>query len=222
MSRDPSFMATAPSADGPWSTPRLVPLADCNRTYCQHDMNLDGLILANGSFVGLVKVHGRPHGAQHTLSEIHRVFAADWADPTSYSQVPDNNGEDGNLFPSLTHGGLEDPDIYLDLNGRMHALFHAEPGTGEDDGLTVTTGVRSGAHAWSEDGGHTWTLTGIAFNSTVAFEDGSVTVFSRRERPHLVFGDPGRPHTPTHLSTSVQYGGQYGDATYTLIQPLAR
>ena len=55
-SADPSFLSTAPSLAGPWSKPLLVPLLDCNATYCQHDMNLAGVIHDNNSFVGLVKV----------------------------------------------------------------------------------------------------------------------------------------------------------------------
>lgn len=33
-----TFLAVAPSLAGPWTAPRLVPLLDCNRSYCQHDM----------------------------------------------------------------------------------------------------------------------------------------------------------------------------------------
>ena len=52
--------------------------------------------------------------------------------------------------------------------------------------------------------------------------------FSRRERPHLVFGDPRDPFLITGLTTGVQYGegspiyrdGQ--DACYTLLQPVRR
>ena len=42
---------------------------------------------------------------------------------------------------------------------------------------------------------------GTAFNTTVHFTDGSTTVFKRRERPHVVFSDPTRPSTPTHLTS---------------------
>ena len=34
----PTWMATAPALEGPWSVPREVPMLDCNRTFCQHDM----------------------------------------------------------------------------------------------------------------------------------------------------------------------------------------
>ena len=51
--------------------------------------------------------------------------------------------------------------------------------------------------------------------------------FSRRERPHLVFGDPSDPHKVTGLTTGVQYGPHSPisvpgeDACYTLFQPVA-
>eukprot|EP01043_Picozoa_sp_COSAG02_P009956 COSAG02_NODE_343_length_24147_cov_30.662051_19_plen_165_part_00 len=68
------------------------------------------------------------------------------------------------------------------------------------------------------DGRH-WTYTGTAFNTTVQFSDGSTEVFKRRERPHVIFADPNRATTPTHLSTGVVYGP--ADACFTLIQPIA-
>ena len=44
-------------------------------------------------------------------------------------------------------------------------------------------------------------------------------MFARRERPHVIFGDPQQPATPTHLTSGVVYGS--GDACFTLIQPIA-
>lgn len=204
-SKDPSFMATAQSIEGPWSIGKLVPLADCNSTFCQHDMNLAGVILPNGSFVGMVKVHGTPVGAKHALSEIHQVTARDWRDSNGYVQAP--NDESGNLFPKITSGGLEDPEIYQDANGYYHALFHLEKGT------------FSGGHACSMDGVH-WKYTGVAYNTTVHFRDGTITTFDRRERPHIIFADSKRPHIPTHLTNGVVYGMSNGDASYTLVQPI--
>ena len=63
-----TFMATAPALKGPWSEPRMIPLRDCNLQFCQHDMVLAGTILANGTFLGMVKVH-------HKASEAHLVVA---------------------------------------------------------------------------------------------------------------------------------------------------
>jgi hypothetical protein len=58
-------------------------------------------------------------------------------------------------------------------------------------------------HAWyrtcrSEDG-QNWTFSGTAYNNSVAFADGGHFVFSRMERPHLIFGAPAHV-VPPHVS----------------------
>ena len=101
------------------------------------------------------------------------------------------------------------------------------------------------SQAYSEDGTR-WTFGGTAFSNRVRFfaeghdagEEGakpqSVSAaatsytyrFSRRERPHLVFGDAAAPTRITALTTGVQFGegsptyapGQ--DACFTLLQPV--
>ena len=100
--------------------------------------------------------------------------------------------------------------LHQDKRGNWHALFHAESPSGAPWG-------RSGGHGCSKDGIH-WTYTGTAFTTTANFTDGSSVVFSRRERPHLVFSDSSTPHTPTHLTSGVQWGTH--DQTFTLIQPI--
>ena len=97
----------------------------------------------------------------------------------------------------------------------------------------------AGGHAFSRDG-VTWTYTGVAWGPStttkqgdvVNFTDGTSFRFTRRERPHLIF----RPAvngamygTISHLTSAVQYGagenpgeiGDNGDASYTLVQPVA-
>ena len=81
--------------------------------------------------------------------------------------------------------------------------WHNKPGDWD-------TNIQVGAHAYSEDGvrstdssrsawltlvsnstrvpmrqGHTWVDTGVAFNLTVDYTDGSSTTFIQRERPHM-------------------------------------
>jgi hypothetical protein len=84
-----------------------------------------------------------------------------------------------------------------------------------------------GGHAFSADGGNTWTYSGVAWGdpaqqgANVTFEDGSSWVFARRERPHFVFDRAGRIQA---LSTAVSFGedgrgNTDGSATY--IQPVA-
>lgn len=107
--------------------------------------------------------------------------------------------------------------VYLDRRGIFHAVFHNQI---EDDDQRLC-----GGHAFSEDGS-IWTFTGTSWSNWVEFVDGSEYYFSRRERPHLVFGDAKDPYKITALTTGVQYGsaaprsipGQ--DACYTLLQPV--
>ena len=52
--------------------------------------------------------------------DIYRVSASDWRDPTTY--VPEYK----DLFPMV--GVVEDPDVWVDAEGRFHAVFHHETG----------------------------------------------------------------------------------------------
>merc|ERR1712146_752833 len=105
-------------------------------------------------------------------------------------------------------------------NGVFHAVFHNQI-EADDEKLC-------GGHAYSVDG-ITWTFTGTSWGNRVEFAQGSelgVYEFSRRERPHMVFGDPLDPFKITGMTSGVQYGegspvyrvGQ--DACYTLFQPV--
>jgi len=108
-----TFMATAPALKGPWSEPRMIPLRDCNLQFCQHDMVLAGTILANGTFLGMVKVH-------HKASEAHLVVAQDWSDPSGYLQSA--NDESGNLFPASSHP----PDVSRTMIAGIWVAFFQE------------------------------------------------------------------------------------------------
>ena len=74
-----------------------------------------------------------------------------------------------------------------------------------------------GAHAYSEDGGRTWVSTGVAFNLTVDYVDGTSTTFIQRERPHMVLGSHGEP---THLVSGVTYSLHSSLPTCTIVQPV--
>lgn len=157
----------------------------------------------------MVKVHSK------IGSEAHLVTADDWANADAYHQSP--NDERGNLFPPENHppdgGRVEDPsEPWRDHRGNWHVLFHAESPSGKP-------WMRSGGHACSIDG-RRWTYTGTAFNTTVHWTDGTSTVLKRRERPHVIMADATRPHTPTHLSSGVEWGPN--DQCFTLIQPIAQ
>ena len=105
---------------------------------------------------------------------------------------------------------LIDPFVYRDCDGGFHAIFHnMEP---QDDETYC------GGHAFSVDGVN-WIYAGVTYSNTVEFTDGTTFTFGSRERPHLIFDDDGC--TPVALTNGATYGGQYGDASYTLLQPIA-
>lgn len=92
---------------------------------------------------------------------------------------------------------------------------------------TLCTAV--GGHAFSENG-EDWNISPvIAYTPTQEWEDGSVTTFRARERPHLIFDSEG---DPTHIINGVGDpcpggGGSNtgcpnsgGDHTFTLVAPL--
>ena len=76
----------------------------------------------------------------------------------------------------------------------------------------------AGRHAFSRDG-VTWQYSPIpAYNATLRLTNGSTVVFSRMERPFLLFGDNG---APTHMYTGVQRY-DWDDASFTLVQPIMK
>eukprot|EP01084_Bolivina_argentea_P270673 460311_1 len=184
--------AEANNFNGPWYRTVIFP----ERSPSFPDTNLAGVILNNGSFVGFLRLWT-------TGSEIHLVTSNNWKNGSDYIQHSQI------LFPQLVPALAEDPFLWLDCNGGYHAIFH---NMSPDDLQTLC-----GGHAYSADGVN-WIYGGSAFGNTVQFTDNTDFTFSRRERPHLVFGDD--KCTPIALTNGAQYGGQYGDATYTLLQPV--
>ena len=49
---------------------------------------------------------------------------------------------------------------------------------------------------------------------------GEVLVFMRRERPHLVFASDGVTQVALTSGAGIDAVGKYGDATWTVLQPL--
>ena len=100
---------------------------------------------------------------------------------------------------------VEDPFIYRDARGGWHALLH---NLGNNGGFGCDAvsgkGCDVGGHAFSQDG-LAWTYSPhVAFNTTVQWEDGSVEVLNRRERPQFVFDTDGV--TPLMLTNGAQAG----------------
>merc|ERR1712176_1577070 len=135
-------------------------------------------------------------------SVIHLVISDDWKDSDQYIIY------DTILFPQLVWPETEDPFIYLHCNGMYHAIFH---------NMSPTIQHIPGGHAYSMDGIN-WIYAGSIYGNTVQYTDGTNFIFSRRERPHFIFDID--DCTPIALTNGAQYGGQYGDATFTLLQPI--
>lgn len=164
------------------------------------DTNLAGVILDNGTFIGMMRHFNSSYG-----SIMYLTVSNDWKNGEMYRLF------DGKLlFPQLSSAGTEDPFVYRDCNGYFHAILHNKSPANQ---VQVC-----GAHAYSIDGVE-WIYGGKAFDNNVLFDDGSKIEFSRRERPHFIMSsDDGC--SIVGLTTGVQYGGTYGDATYTLLQPV--
>jgi hypothetical protein len=201
----PTYVTWAPTPAGPWSPPLLL-LSEGAR---EADTNLAPYIFANGSLVGLWRTH--PGASPGSIP--HLVTAGHWKNASSYAW------HSAPILPlSLPEDvGLEDPHLYRDARGAFHALFHAFSLNGSAGDY--------GGHAFSEDGGWSWTWTGLAFDSRVVFSDGSSSDFLGRQRPHLVFGGEGSAAAagPLGLTNGVIYkdaSTEGSDACFTLVQPV--
>jgi len=131
-------------------------------------------------------------------------FTENFRDPNSWST---NSGK--TAWEPMPDSYFEDPFLYYDAKGRYHAIVH---------NMNPHETRYCGAHAFSADGVN-WTYGGLAYNNTVTFLDGEEMVPTRRERPHLIFDKD--KTTILGLSTSASGFGQYGDGTFTLVQPVA-
>ena len=100
-----------------------------------------------------------------------------------------------------------------------HAMFHNMVGGWHKPRYNNTL---VGAHAYSVDGGQSWVATGIAFDLTARFTDGSTREFLRRERPHVVLDKAGNP---AFLASGVSYdlgfdAGAGTEPSFTFVQPI--
>jgi hypothetical protein len=196
----PTFVSWAAAPAGPWSPPLRL-FSEGAR---EADTNLAPLIFANGSLLGIWRTH--PGAAPGSIP--HLVRAAHWKNASSYVwdatpilplQLPEDVG-------------LEDPHLWQSTRG-FHILFHAFR-------LNASTAAGDyGGHAFSRDG-WAWTWSGIAYNNTGAYADGSRFDFRGRQRPHLVFGDGA---APLGLTNGVIYADATTagtDACMTFVQPV--
>ena len=183
------MMAVAPGPAGPWDSFEIPQLS------VSWDWNFAIAIRGDGSAVGLIRA-----------GMVWRAPPGMWANASAWEPV--GGVPEGPQLPDDSN--VEDPMVWIDAKGRLHAVFHnMEPNTGEV--------AYCGVHAFSESG-EAWTSGGWAFGANVNFTDGSSFTFSRRERPHLLFNGDGSLRA---LSNGVQYGGGgQGDGIFTLVQPI--
>lgn len=119
-------------------------------------------------------------------------------------------------------GGGEDNYIYVDQRGSFHCLYHRSP----FQDLNA-----QGGHAFSPDGLTWYTSETPAYPAHQQYADGTIGMYGKRERPHLIF-DP-LTGQPTHLTNGVCLNGNwaqcnnnpypgYFDYTFTTVAPLQR
>ena len=201
----PTVVSWAASPAGPWSPPLLI--KDMGGR--QSDTNLAAVILPDGSLVGIWRVWD---GSQEICKNLRGgscpllVTAEHWKNASTYvfSSEP--------LFPDLSSYGSEDPALYLDAAGHFHALFH---------NMDPPAADTAGGHAFSANGVN-WTYTGVAYNASGFWDDGTPFSFSRRERPHPIMAADGV--TIVALSSGVTYEDSTthgGDACFTFVQPVS-
>ena len=98
-----------------------------------------------------------------------------------------------------TPGTFEDPFLYEDARGNLHALFHTYTMKCETPACDP---VAIAGHSFSGDGGLTWRSSGVQpYFNTANVTDGSAVQMSTRERPKMIFD--ARTGEPTHLVTAV-------------------
>jgi len=101
--------------------------------------------------------------------------------------------------PQYPYEENEDPFIWKNSRG-YHGLFHACTWT-DSLGKTWPVAEWAGRYAHSADG-TSWTFSPVpAYNGTIVWKNGTTSVFSRMERPYLVFD---QNNNPTHLFNGVQ------------------
>lgn len=144
------------------------------------------------------------------VAEDLRIYTADAWD-AAYTLVNKATWNTSDYSATWT----EDPFVWRDKRGHWHALAHWMIDIVEKNG---TKYPRVGAHMFSRTLEGEWRFkVQEAFNSSVAFTDGSTEVFNRRERPKLFFSDDGEV-TPLYMVNGVQPLGS--SLSYTLIQPI--
>lgn len=187
-------MLASESPAGPWRQVR-VPVFD----------NPSPWVLLNGSIAVMHVIRQQPEDNTTQCGDHRPLMGLALADSPEGPYWPAGGriGDDVNQVLHMTMVNecrSEDPHIWQDQRGNWHALFHDQsPAAALLPEYRYATG-RVG-HVYSRDLVH-WTYSHIlAAVGTVTHADGSTSVYSRRERPHLIM-DP-VTKAPTHLVTGV-------------------
>ena len=233
-----SYMSWAADPLGEWSAPVMVynGTDGSDGAAPTGDTNLAPVIYPNGSLVGLWRgvYPAIPSVQQAAGMGIYVVRATNWKDPATYD-FGHAALRNSIMRISTPAGGVyrdeEDPHVWLDAKGRLHAVVHL---------------FLLGGHLASDDGGRSWRWYGpVTYpqgnstdeqnwaRSTWPAEDGAKQCaplagdsggagagttqlcFQRRERPHIIFDSDGRAVAVGH-GVVVPNGGDY---CYTVIQP---
>jgi len=172
----------AASLDGPWlDTPRDWALPSCS--------NPAPAFLANGSLMLMCHGSYKQCGPLSGGLSFFTSLTANWtAGPYGFqclNLVNPTYTFNGTLF----HPANEDPHLFVDARGNLHALTHNQSPcySGPVAAAFYGADVRGcGGHFFSADGGASWTFAWRAvYNGTVDFSDGRVRTY-KRERPKLV------------------------------------
>ena len=153
----PTYLSWASKPTGPWSKPVQL-FQNVSAHTLAMDTNLAIVIFEDGSVAGIGRTGGQ---AGFAGIVVHRVWATNWRDPSSYA-----GDWDTFLFPNRTlvpDAGVEDPSLWIDPanSSVLHAVFHNQIEK-DDERL-------SGGHAYSEDRGQSWTFTGTSWGNRVEF-----------------------------------------------------
>jgi hypothetical protein len=170
------------------------------------------LVFANGSVALLFNAKNFSRGGGCCT-------CASWQPCLAFATAPSWRGPFTMLAPRiwpdrLSGAACEDPFLWGDAAGVLHLLcHHAQPDPFHN------TSDAAGVHAFSADGGRTWSKPVPAYGYHAELTNGSALDFVRRERPWLVFDDGGSG-APTHLLNGVSLNTGTG-FTWTFVQPIA-
>lgn len=204
-----TFMLHSKSPYGPWSKPVLVLAPNTsiwNNNTVLVDTNLAVVILISGEVIGIWRKCENTVGTkceEQCCTFPHGLYASNWSNPETYTPVSPG-GNSGQIFKGLKPYGSEDPMLWQDEDGIIHAILHDEQGTSR---CTAT-----GRHAFSDNEGRHWTYaTADAYNGNVTWRStnkggnntstGEWDKLYRRERPHMIVSASGIPLCVRHINT---------------------